>query len=91
MLRKPDNIEATPDGGRTLIYKCPACGNITKIGLTQDEARELFFGVCNGHRKPIQDILPDKTPDEREVMMTGLCPDCQDAFLAGALDDDEEA
>lgn len=89
MLRKPDKIEDTPNGGCKLTYRCPACKTLTVIELTPEEADALFCGLC--HRKPIQDILPDKTPTERETMMTGYCPDCQDAFLAGALDDDEEA
>lgn len=86
MLRKPDKIEDTPDGGCNLSYRCPACGTTTVIKLSLDEALDLSSGLAN--RKPIQDILPGKTPTEREVMMSGLCPKCQDDFFNSDGDED---
>ncbi len=88
MLRKPNNIEDAPNGGCTLSYKCPSCGTTTVIKLTLDEALDLGAGLAN--RKPIQDILPGKTPTEREVMVSGLCPKCQDDFFKEEEEEEDE-
>lgn len=88
MLRKPDNIENTPNGGCKLTYRCPACGTLTVVELDGNKSMDLFDGLC--HRKPIQDIFPGKDAEAiRETMLSGLCKKCQDDFFNS--DEDEEA
>lgn len=56
---------------------CPSCGggntveNVPIGGITDWKGGE-----------PIQGALPDLTPNEREMLMTGICPECWDKMFA---------
>ena len=60
----------------TLKRKCPFCGKEHSIEVKQrgylDGMNKLRGGAL------IQDAFPDWTPDEREFLMTGICPKCWD-------------
>ena len=63
----------------TECRKCPMCGSVNELKLTQDEAFNLLmysFGDLN-----IQDALPGLTPFEREFLKTGYCPKCQEILF----------
>lgn len=51
--------------------KCPHCNKITVLEMTDEQYDEYCLG-----RKYIQDIFPDWSPGKREMLITGICPDC---------------
>lgn len=54
--------------------KCPWCGNESYVHLTVEQAgRYELFKLSIGH---IQDLLPDLSNTERELLLTGICPEC---------------
>lgn len=60
---------------------CPFCGHVSEI-LVDDE---VLKRMEDGER--IQDILPELPASEREVLISGICIDCQEEVFA---DPDEE-
>jgi hypothetical protein len=38
----------------------------------------------------IQNALPSLTSDEREALMTGMCPSCWEKMFAGTTEEDED-
>lgn len=61
----------------TVCKICPQCKKEQIVANVDAENyyRWKFKGDIN-----IQDALPDKTNDEREILMTGICPDCWNAL-----------
>ena len=51
--------------------KCPYCKKVTVLEMTDSQ----YYEYCLGN-KYIQDIFPDWTSEEREMLITGICPDC---------------
>jgi hypothetical protein len=47
-----------------------ACGKSSKVKITVAELRRLDVGI------PIQDVLPDTTPEDRELLRSGTHPAC---------------
>ena len=65
--------------------KCPCCRNAHIVHLTPDQSRRYKDYVCGkGH---IQDLLPDLSEDDREMLISGVCPAC---FAALAEDEEDE-
>jgi hypothetical protein len=88
-MRKPSKIEDVREtGGVRLTYACPFCGKETVIELNLDETLALSDGLAN-HRH-IQDIFPKMDATNREVMVSGMCPKCQDKWFNEPEEDDEE-
>ena len=62
--------------GNECKVQCPQCGKVYTFKLTTEEfsgllAREL------GSQELIQDILPSRTPEERELLKGGICGKCE--------------
>ena len=65
--------------------KCPCCGKAHIVQLTDDQSRRYKDYVDGkGH---IQDLLPDLSADDREMLISGVCPSC---FEALAEDEEDE-
>ena len=63
----------------TLETVCPFCGKKQQLILTGDRAVAYKQGKVAyeaGYR--MQDAFSSFTPDEREFIMTGICPECWD-------------
>ena len=54
--------------------RCPMCGEIQMVVMTKDQYKRYLD--WEDRKGCIQDLLPDLTADEREILMTGTCPDC---------------
>ncbi len=54
------------------IKLCPMCNRSNCISLTSEEYKRFL-----ARNAPIQELLPELDPFEREMLMTGFCPDCQ--------------
>ena len=49
------------------------------------------LAMYNSPNRPyIQDIFPYLTPAERELLISGLCPDCWDSMFSDFDDEDED-
>lgn len=65
--------------------KCPCCKKEHVVHLTDDQSmRYKEYVGGNGH---IQDLLPDLSADDREMLISGVCPAC---FAALAEDEEDE-
>ena len=57
-----------------LIKKeCPFCHRVFQNTFDADKYRQWKAGEGN-----VQDIFHDRTPDDREFLITGICPECWD-------------
>ena len=63
-----------------LTNECPMCGEKGFLIIEPEKIKEVLVNIRN-----IQDILPDHSPEEREFIITGMCPKCQGKVF---LDDD---
>lgn len=50
---------------------CPLCGEISTVWADPRAVNRWQEGEL------IQNAMPDLTPAEREVFISGICPDCQ--------------
>lgn len=60
---------------------CPFCGHVSKIWVDD----EIFKRMEDGERS--QDILPELPASEREILISGICINCQEEVFT---DPDEE-
>lgn len=61
----------------TLTRKCPFCGTERQKELDEEQYRKYKAGAY------VQDVMPDASPDDREFLITGICPDCWDDTFGG--------
>lgn len=54
--------------------KCPMCGNDTLVIMTDEE----YERYTNG--ESLISIFPNWIPNERELLITGMCLSCQDKY-----------
>lgn len=62
---------------------CPFCGHTTYIQCDKDAYDRWQNGMS------IQDAMPDMTPEDREMLISGICPSCWDDMF-GEEDEDED-
>ena len=69
-----------------VVRRCRKCGRrFISPALTQSKLKELAS-------RHVQDVLPDWTPDDRELFfVSGICGSCFDRIAAQTEDRDEEA
>ncbi len=65
---------------KQVTAKCPSCGLTMHLSVSESGWAEWESGAL------IQDALPELTPDQREMLLTGLCAAC---FDEATLHDDE--
>ena len=61
--------------------RCPHCGKIQVIEVNENQYNDWLAG------KNIQRAFPDLSPDDREILMSGICPECWNDIFP---DEDEE-
>lgn len=69
---------------KTLNVSCKVCGKSFKINVK----REDYVKWLNGELA--QYAFPYLTPDERELLITGICGHCYDKMLGFPDEDDYE-
>ena len=65
-----------------LAIKCPHCSKINNIYMSKKKYDEYI-----NQKDLIQNIFPDITPQEREILISGICPDCWNEIFSN---NDEE-
>ena len=63
---------------------CPFCGHVSEIWVDD----EVFKRMEDGER--IQGILPELPASEREVLISGICINCQKAVFADPDEEDDD-
>jgi len=56
---------------------CPFCGEYHEVEVPFDGYMEWQNGVL------IQDALPMLSANEREILISGICPDCWEKMFGG--------
>ena len=73
------------DYGYDYHSKCPMCGSVCAIKLTNSQECGLFEYRHKG--VPIQEALPDLNRVEREFIKSGYCPECQEQIFGDGKTD----
>ena len=55
---------------------CPKCGKLQVLEVQDSQYNDWMAG------KNIQKAFPDLTPDQREILMSGICPECWDKIFS---------
>lgn len=53
-----------------LIVTCPFCGKESVVSVFEDD---YYAWLRNGL---VQDVFPYLSADERELLISGICPEC---------------
>ena len=56
---------------------CPFCGNVTRFAVENFELEAYENGAL------AQNAFPNLSATEREVIVSGMCPSCQDNIFGG--------
>lgn len=54
---------------------CPHCDKIQTVTVPHESYRAWQFGM------KIQDAMPTVSADDREILITGICPTCWDELF----------
>lgn len=57
-----------------VVTNCPCCGKENVVRLTTEQW--IRYDLFLYGREHIQDVLPDLSAGERELLMTGICTEC---------------
>jgi hypothetical protein len=57
-----------------VVTACQFCNHTKQISLTMDQFKR--WGEWKQGGGAIQDLLPDLSPEIRELFVSGMCPDC---------------
>ena len=68
----------------TVTCQCPMCGAISHVTCDADAYYQYVTT-----RTPIQEIFPDMDLHTRELLISGMCLDCQATFFEADEDDSE--
>ena len=68
----PIEITIIGNGLIELAVTCPFCSKWSKVRIT----KEKFERYAEGKEK-VQDIFPELSADDREILISGICLDCQ--------------
>ena len=60
-----------------VITVCPFCGHANEVMVNEDDYWNWQDGAF------VQDAFPYLSPDEREMLISGICPKCWDATFNG--------
>lgn len=62
---------------------CPFCGHVSEIWVDDEVLKRMEDGEL------IQSILPEVPASEREVLISGICINCQEEVFADSDEEDE--
>lgn len=56
---------------KKIVTKCPKCGTVHVFNVTNEQYNQYVNGESY-----IQNIFSEYSAEEREMLITGICPDC---------------
>lgn len=68
-----------------LQVKCVCCGNLTTLEVTGESMNEYY----SPNRRHIQDIFPYLSTEERELLISQICPKCWEEMFGSEEDEVE--
>ena len=66
----------------TVATTCPFCGQTHEIDVNETDFVDWMDGVL------AQDAFPYLSADEREMLISGICPKCWDEMFGGGEDEE---
>lgn len=66
----------------TLEVVCPFCGRVSEINVNEED-----YYAWNSGNKLAQDAFPYLSADEREILISGICPSCWDSMFGCPSDE----
>ena len=72
------------NGKVAIATTCPMCGDTKVLSLSEKGYKAWQNGAL------IQRALPDLGADDRERLISGICPSCWDKMFSVPDDDDDE-
>lgn len=67
----------------TIVTTCPFCGHANEVEVNEIDYLDWDDGLL------VQDAFPYLSADEREMLITGICPTCWDKMFGGEDEDDD--
>ena len=67
----------------TIITACPFCGHANEVEVNEEDYWDWQDGAL------VQDAFPYLSADEREMLISGICPKCWDNTF-NTFDEEEE-
>lgn len=67
-----------------IITRCPFCGHAHEVEVNEMDYWDWEDGMC------AQDAFPYLSADEREMLITGICPTCWERTFSGCEDEEED-
>lgn len=64
---------------------CPICKKVHYV-----EVNAVHFGLWVDENVPIQVAMPELSPEDREMLLSGICPECWDKMWSEEEDEDPE-
>ena len=64
----------------TVVTRCPFCGRGNEVEVNEDDYLDWQDGML------VQDAFPYLNANEREMLISGICPTCWDGMFGNELD-----
>ena len=59
-----------------IATRCRCCKNIIQIPCSDEAYVAAQFWNAATDPRPIQEVFPDMSPENREMFVSGICPTC---------------
>lgn len=67
-----------------VVTTCPFCGHAHEVAVNEADYFDWDDGAL------VQDVFPYLSADEREMLISGICPKCWAATFSSDDDEDED-
>lgn len=64
-----------------IATRCRCCKNIIQIPCSDETYVTAQFWNAATDPRPIQEVFPDMSPENREMFVSGICPTCWNVML----------
>ena len=64
-----------------IVTRCRCCKNIIQIPCSDETYVAAQFWNAATDPRPIQEVFPDMSPENREMFVSGICPTCWNVML----------
>lgn len=65
--------------------KCRLCGNLHKVEVAEND----FLAHLKGEKK-VQEIFPYLSAEDRELLISGICPKCWNDIIPKEEEEEED-